>query len=276
MSRPRLSLVPREPARCKPLLKWVGGKRWFAESYGDDIFSSVRGDYIEPFLGGAAMALYLGLPNMILGDVQEELITTYTIVRDRPEDLAAMLGIIGVRNDEKAYYQMRDADPATELDVAARTIYLNKLCFNGLFRKNKRGEFNVPYGKEKRALPSKERILEASRALAGATLRRQSFEQTIQLAEEGDLVYADPPYHETFVDYTAHGFDDNDQRKLARVLRWARDRGAEIVAHNSDTPLIRQLYGDWAEVFVMPERRMVNSDGQGRGKVPCVLIVSAP
>jgi DNA adenine methylase len=272
--------VPPNPARCRPLLKWVGGKRWFVDLYGDEVFASVidrGGRYFEPFLGGAAMALHLGLPNMVLGDIEDDLITTYMVIRDWPEKLVTMMGLLSAcGTDEKAYDRMRETQPTTELDIAARTIYLNKLCFNGLYRKNKRGEFNVPYCQEKRMMPSSERIFEVSLALRGAELHCQPYRHTIRLAGAGDLIYADPPYHETFVDYSAHGFDDGEQRALAHVLRAARDRGAEIVVHNSDTPLIRELYSDWAEIIEMPERRAVNSDGQNRGKVPCVLIVSSP
>jgi DNA adenine methylase len=278
--RNHLSLVPPSPARCRPLLKWVGGKRWFVDLNGDDVYATVidrGGRYFEPFLGGAAMALHLGLPNMVLSDIEQDLITTYRVIQDRPGELITMLGLLSrCGTDEKSYYSMREKQPTAGLDIAARMIYLNKLCYNGLHRKNKRGEFNVPYGKEKRTMPSSVRILEVSRALAGAELHCGSYQSTIRLAGPGDFIYADPPYHETFVDYSAHGFDDGEQRALAHVLQTAHDRGAEIVAHNSDTPLIRELYGDWAEIIEMPERRMVNSDGEGRGKVPCVLIVSAP
>ncbi len=272
--RPSLRLVPDKLAAVDPLLKWVGGKRWFVREFGGDMFDLVAkrgGKYIEPFLGGGAMALHLGTGSMVLGDVEEDLMITYTAVRDEPEELAHILETLQPYTSESSYYKMREMEPTTNTELAARFIYLNKLCFNGLHRKNKSGGFNVPYGGD-RELPKLERIKEVSRALEGAELHVGDFTKLIDRAEKGDVIYADPPYHDTFSDYAAGGFNEADHERLAEALYNARQRGAEFFCHNADTEKVRYWFGDWTEIINMEERRNVNADGKKRGVVPCVLI----
>jgi len=278
MNAPSLRVVPPSPAGVKPFLRWAGGKRWFVKEYGDDLFEHVckrGGKYIEPFLGGASMALHLGLQGMVLGDVEDDLITLYTTVRDEPELLIAMLGLLAdFGTSKRAYHHVRDLEPRTSIERAAKVVYLNRLCFNGLYRKNRSGGFNVPYGGKEKELPSAERILEVSKALAGSELHRADFGKLIERAGVHDTLYVDPPYDLTFGDYSSDGFPTAYQERLALQLQAARARGADIFAHNADTPLIRKLY-HWATLIPMPERRAINSDGQKRGEASCVLIVSA-
>jgi DNA adenine methylase len=262
-----------------PLLKWAGGKRWFVKDFGDDMLEHVMkrgGKYIEPFLGGAAMALHVTSMSaeMLLGDIEEDLMLTYTVVRDDPEELSRILDILKPYTSESAYYRIRDFDKAklTSGERAARFIYLNKLCFNGLHRKNRKGDFNVPYGKKDKELPSAERIMEVSQALQGAELHVDSFQKLIDRAGKGDVIYADPPYHDTFSNYAKGGFSEGDHEALAECLYNARQRGAEFFCHNADTEKVRYWFGDWTEIVEMPEKRNINSKGSDRGVVPCVLI----
>jgi len=263
-----------------PLLRWAGGKRWFVKDFGDDMLAHVQkrgGTYIEPFLGGAAMALRLGLDGMLLGDIEEDLMLTYTAVRDEPLELGRILDSLRPYTTESAYYKIRDFkknEMNTNEELAARFIYLNRLCFNGIHRKNKKDEFNVPFGKdETRELPSEEKLFEVSRALATAELHVGGFEKLIGRAGKGDVIYADPPYHGTFSDYASGGFSDKDHERLAEALYDARQRGAEFFCHNADTEKVRYWFGDWTEIIEMPEKRNINSKGEKRGAVPCVLIV---
>lgn len=276
MTDPKLSLVPTAPAATKPLIKWAGGKRWFVERFGDDLYTeavSAGGFYFEPFLGGGAMALHLGLRGMMLGDALEELVTMYKVVRDDPMGLSAMLRLLAeYGTDEKSYYHVREQKTHTDVEAAAKLIYLNKLCYNGLYRKNKSGGFNVPYGKEQRALPNPEQICDASSALKGASLRAGDFAALVSEASKGDTVYADPPYQGTFSDYTANGFSDQDHERLAEALYEAHQRGASVYCHNVDTKLVRWLYEEWAEIIPMVEKRNINSKGDERGRVSCVFI----
>lgn len=278
--KPNLRIVPPAPAAVSPLLRWAGGKRWFVKDYGDDMFDHViksGGQYIEPFLGGGAMAFHLGLHNMILSDVEEEIMLVYTFVRDNPDQLFAMLNILKEEGtDKETFYRIRAADlnQLTPVEVAARCIYLNKLCFNGLFRKNQSGRFNVPYqGDPNRKFPTLDDIMALSRALERTKLRCLDFADSIAMAREGDTIYADPPYHETGVGYTANGFDDSDQERLAEALYRAKERGASFFAHNADTAKVRYWYEEWAEIISTSEKRKINSKGDERGDVPCVLIV---
>jgi DNA adenine methylase len=281
-TKPQLRLVPKAPAAVKPLLKWAGGKSWFVKEHGDDLFQRVierGGNYIEPFLGGAAMALHLGLPGMILGDAEEELITTYTMVRDNPTELRALLALMDdLGTDRESYMRVRETAATLPVEIAAKTIYLNRTCFNGLYRRNKSGKFNVPYGGEERKLPDLERILEVSAALRAATFLAADFQYVIGQAGEGDVIYADPPYHEVFDGYTPNGFGESDHERLAVALLKARARGAEFLCHNADTELVRDLFAGVGagrkrcEIIETEERRSVNSKGDGRGPVGCVLI----
>lgn len=296
-AQPNLRVVPPSPFGAKPLLRWAGGKSWFVKEFGDDFFSHVfkrGGRYIEPFAGGAAMALHFGLQpgfglpwssgegwstasSMILGDAEEDIAVMYSVVRDEPEALIALLGLLEEQGtDEGAYYRVRGTDASTAVERAAKVLYLNRLCFNGLYRKNVSGNFNVPYGKKEKPLHAPEQIREASQALQGAEIHPCDFNLLLVKAHEDDTVYLDPPYDVSgHTNYTDQGFGKKDQRCLARVAKRAFERGADIFAHNADTPLIRELWGDWAKMIPMPEKRSINRDGSRRGEVPCVLMVAS-
>lgn len=272
-----LRVVPDQPARCAPLLKWAGGKRRFARVHGDALFARVLergGRLVEPFAGGAALSLHLGLAGTVLSDVEEDLVTTYRVVRDRHEELATLLALMSGQVDRDGYYRVRAAVPTSELEVAARLVFLNRLCFNGLYRKNRRGEFNVPYGGRARPLPGTERLREVSRALRGFDLRCADFEEVLIHAGDGDVVYADPPYWGVFSDYGAAGFGRGDHERLAGALRGAAGRGAEFYLHNSDTELVRGLYGGWCELLAVEESRSVSATAGGRAPVGCLLITA--
>jgi DNA adenine methylase len=278
-----LRVVPEAPIEAKPLLRWAGGKRWFAKEYGDDLFDHVierGGRFIEPFVGGAAMALHFGLDGMVLGDAEEDIAILYATVRDEPEALSVMLGLIaGFGTTKESYYHVRETEPLTSIERAAKVLYLNRLCFNGLYRKNKSGGFNVPYGGKEKLLHTRKEIDSVSRALSGAEIHHADFAKLIEKAGPHDTLYVDPPYDTDtsgagHTDYTAKGFGSDDQERLAGCLRKAHERGAHFFAHNADTPRIRNLYS-WANIIPMPERRAINRDGGGRGEVSCVLIVGS-
>lgn len=262
----------------KPLLRWAGGKRWAIPLLASGIRSHLletKGRYIEPFVGGGAMALHLSWPRMILGDAEEDLIHTYVALRDCPEEVADVLEALSeIGTDKESYYLVRETPADDWVESAGRFIYLNKLCFNGIHRKNRSGQFNVPFGGN-RELPSRDRIFEISDALQGAELHAKDFSELISKAVEGDIVYADPPYDESFGDYTKAGFSREDQRRLACSLRSAHQRGVAIITHNADTELVRDLYW-WAYRFLVDEKRAVNSDGTNRDGASCVIAFSDP
>ena len=267
-----------ETGRAKPILKWAGGKSWFVREFGQDMRTHLEesgGRYLEPFLGGGAMALYLGRGSAMLGDLDEELINVYIAVRHMPGAVHGVLeDLAQFGTDEKSYRAVRDSESDDMVESAARTIYLNKLCFNGLYRKNKKGIFNVPYGGHAK-MPSLEMLLNAAAALAGARLFAADFETIIQEARENDTIYGDPPYYGTYSGYSSEGFGGDDHERLAEALYHAQERGASFFLHNTDTEHVRWLYEDWADIVPMEERRSISADGAARGeKAPCLLICS--
>lgn len=270
-----------KPTEAKPFLRWVGGKKNFVPTLAPQILSyleKTKGQYIEPFVGGAAMALHLGLPGMILNDVLPELATTYCAVRDAPEETAGLLWEMAQwGTGESHYYSVRETEPESAIEVAARMIYLNAHCFNGVWRVNKSGKMNVPYGKKEDRITDSliERLGFASVALQKADIYQGDFQAAIELAGEGDVIYVDPPYDGTWDGYSLQGFDGVGQNRLASTLHEASKRGAAFIAHNSDTEHVRWWYKS-STILPTKESRSVNSDGEGRGKAQCLLITNRP
>lgn len=277
-----------------PILKWAGGKRKLVPRIAPAIaarLDETGGTYIEPFLGGGAVALALGRERAVVCDAIPELAAFYQTVRDEPAKVAWALSALACRGvDKDAYLSVRSETFDKPEFAAARVLYLNRLGYNGLWRVNQKGKYNVPYGRQpyresvvKRRsrdavtslFPHKGKIEAVSDALAAAEILCGDFEPVINRAGPGDLVYADPPYDEQFNQYTAERFSELDQRRLAAALERATHRGAAVLASNSDTPLIREIYA-WAVVESEDENRPINADKAGRGRVPCVLIVGRP
>ena len=261
----------------------MGGKRAFAQTLATHISIYVQengGTYYEPFLGGGAMALAVNAP-MVLSDIIEELTNTYQVVKDTPIELARLLlDFAEFGTDEKSYYAIRDTEAETKLDRAARLVYLNAHCFNGVYRTNKAGHFNVPYGKKEGRITDEliERIGAASDQLNRnkATIQSGDFERFISQAGAGDFVYVDPPYDGTYSDYSKEGFCGVSQERLAQTLLALHRRGGAFIAHNSDTEKVRWWYGEWASMVPTGEKRSVSQDGEGRKKADCLLITNHP
>jgi DNA adenine methylase len=261
-----------------PFLKWAGGKGQMVDQivrYAPARF----GRYIEPFLGGGALFFYMRSPGSLLNDLNDELINTYRVVQNNVEQLIAALE--GLPYEENFYYEMRSRDPAQMPDVerAARFIYLNRTCFNGLYRVNKRNEFNVPFGRYTNpVICDPERLRAASTALREAQLFSEDYKIfLLREAQPNDFIYIDPPYqpmskYSDFKRYTSAQFKEDDQRELASLTRQLVERGCQVLASNSDTPLIRELY-DGFELIKINARRNINKNADGRGTVKELLIV---
>ena len=283
-------LLPR--AKAKPIVRWAGGKTWLIPYAAPGIYQKLAltgGRFVEPFLGGGALALDLGLPGMILGDACEPLVAMYQQVIAKPMAVAWALSALAAQGiDEKSYYRTRDTRPTALVMAAARFIYLNRLNFNGLYRENKAGEYNVPYGDaahrksvEGRAdksavellFPSGGKLLALAAAWKTVDLAACDFEETIDMAVAGDVIFADSPYMATFASYTKDGFTAGDQARLARVLERAYARGAIVLATNADHPETRALYA-WAHVMSTAEARSISADGAGRQRANTLLITT--
>lgn len=261
---------------AQPFVKWVGGKRAILPQL-DKFFPRRFERYFEPFVGGGAVFFHLQPGEATLSDLNSELINTYRTVRDDVDTLITHLR--SHRNDEEYYYDMR-ATALDELDPiarASRLIYLNRTCFNGLYRVNSKGGFNVPFGKHKNPTICNETGLRAaSEALKGVRLAHRSYMALLNEARPGDFVYFDPPYHpltasSNFTSYTADSFSAQDQRDLATAFRVLAERGCKVMLSNSDTEFIRELYADF-QIEVVMAPRMVNRDAAKRGPVAEVVV----
>lgn len=276
---PSRSPVPsRAPA---PFVKWVGGKgRLLAQLVPLLPRGVERMRHVEPFAGGAAMFFARRPARALLADVNPALVHTYTMVRDSVEEVIARLEHHAARHDKEHYYRVREDYNRGGQDGAERAamfIYLNKTCFNGLHRVNRKGEFNVPAGRY-----TNPRILDtdglraASLGLQGADLRCQGFDSLLAQARPGDFVYFDPPYEPvsrtaSFTSYAQDGFSQEDQARLRDVFAELTRRGCRCMLSNSDVPFIRELYRDFT-IDTVAAPRAVSCDGNGRGLVSEVVV----
>ena len=237
------------------------------------------GKYFEPFLGGAAMFFHLHHPKSFLSDSNRELVELYQVVKQEVEGLIEALRVH--KNERTHYYRVRSQNPLTLTAVqrAARLIYLNKTCFNGLYRVNSKGQFNVPFGRHKNpTICDANGLRAASKVLQLADISIGDFESVLGKAKRGDLVYFDPPYHpmtqtSNFTSYTTGKFDEAEQRRLAVVYDELAERGCYVMLSNSDTPLIRELYCKF-NINEIRANRAINSKPERRGKITELLIVN--
>ncbi|MYC64161.1 MAG: DNA adenine methylase [Caldilineaceae bacterium SB0661_bin_34] len=263
--------------RARPFVKWAGGKRSLAALIWEQAPPDF-GDYHEPFVGGGSV--FFAMPERsgkaCLSDVNSELITAYKVIRDDVERLIAALWEHAHNHhaDEGYYLQVRAQEPEAPLQVAARFIYLNKTCYNGLYRVNSEGKFNVPKGSYKNPrICDVEGLRQTSAALARADIRVETFDSIAP--EAGDFVYCDPPYDGAFTGYVPGGFGDAQQELLRDTAVGWGHRDVHVMISNSDTPLIRGLYsGPPFRIREVLAPRHINSDGEGRGSVVELLITT--
>ena len=288
MRTPVKEKIDRTQATAKPFLKWAGGKQQLLPQL-EPLFPQKFHRYIEPFVGGGAVFFHLWnsgrLPKEVyLFDSNEELINTYLMVRDEVDKLIDLLTLHREKHSREYYYFIRNLDrkPSTRLsDVerAARTIYLNKTCYNGLYRVNSKGQFNVPMGRYKNpAILNAELLRAASLALQGVNLKVLDFRRLPEISHSRDFIYFDPPYDPisksaNFTSYTRGNFNDADQQELARVFRELNEKGCYCMLSNSHTPFILELYRGF-RIEVVQAPRTINANANGRGSVKEVVVVN--
>ncbi|CAN5908173.1 DNA adenine methylase [soil metagenome] len=260
-----------------PFIKWAGGKNKMLRHL-EPFIPETWGTYHEPFVGGGAMFFGLHPERAVLSDTNPELIHCYETVRD---DVDGLIDELRKHHYDKGlFYAVRAQQPSTLTPAAraARFIYLNKTCFNGLHRVNRKGEFNVPFGAYKNPQICDEPNLRAcSAALQGVTILLSPFEAVMTCAEPGDFVYFDPPYlpisaTSSFTGYTADGFSARDHLVLRDVARELKARGVHVVISNSAPAGIVQLYADGFEIARVGASRSINAKGDRRGKVEELII----
>ncbi len=268
----------------KPFLKWVGGKRQLILQM-NDYFPKEFNKYIEPFVGGGAIFFYLLPETAILIDVNKELINTYNIIKNNVSELIKSLK--NHKNEKDYYYEVRSKDrnpeeynKLSDVNKASRTIYLNRCCFNGLYRVNSKGQFNVPFGKYKNPkFCDEENLVAIHKALQNALLINDSFEKCLDFAEKGDFIYFDPPYvpissSANFTSYTKGNFGKEDQIRLFNVYKNLDERGCKVMLSNSYSDFILDLYKDY-QINILYAKRAINSDGSKRGEIKELLITNS-
>lgn len=230
--------------KIMPFLKWPGGKRWLAEKL-VGTFPEIN-KYIEPFLGSGAVFFVLAPSKAIISDINKELIETYIAMKNKPNALKQKLLYHQKKHSKNYYYKIRNTKPRTEINRAARFIYLNRTCFNGLYRVNRKGEFNVPIGTKKNCIYDIEYFEDYSERLTNTDIKCCDFEVAITFANKKDLIFADPPYAMdnagNFIKYNDKLFTWDDQERLLKSLIAARDRGANIVVTNAYCDAIKKMY----------------------------------
>lgn len=277
----KMSSIPR------PFLKWAGGKRqllWELMAYIEAARPFQR--YHEPFMGGGAVFFELarvkglGRSKSYLSDRNANLIDAYRGLR---EDVDSVIGLLlehKARHSTEHYYEVRASVPATLLERAARIVYLNKTCYNGLFRENGKGQFNVPVGRYVNPQICDEANLRAcAKVLKHAQVDTRGFETVLEHAKPNDFVYFDPPYHPLsktakFTGYDKGGFGEDSQRRLAEVFAELNVRGVKVLLSNSMTDFVRELYGNMPGVKIeeVLATRCVNSRADRRGKISEALV----
>lgn len=269
----------------KPLLKWAGGKRQLVR----EIISLVPTDfsvYVEPFIGGGAILFELQPERAVINDFNFELINVYSVVKNNPSVLIDLLEKHRRNHSKDYYYDIRELDRDIENyqllsneQRAARIIYLNKTCYNGLFRVNSSGQYNTPYGRYKNPNIVDKKTIEAISNYFGANdveMMSGDFSAVLRRLDANSFVYLDPPYvplssGSSFTGYTELGFDEREQKRLKKECDKMDNKGIRFLQSNSDTPFIRELYKDY-NIVTIQSRRAINSIGDRRGDVNEVLI----
>ncbi|HHD81465.1 MAG TPA: DNA adenine methylase [Campylobacterales bacterium] len=274
--------------KAQPFIKWVGGKRGLLSQI-IPLLPKNFNNYFEPFVGGGALffELYaqgkLDGKNVCLFDINAELINTYNVVKESPSELIEKLYDFKEKHSKEYYYEIRAWDREEdflEIDSlmrAARFIYLNKTCFNGLYRVNKNNQNNVPMGSYKNPnIVDESAIYSASEALQNATILNASYKDVLKYASKGDLVYFDPPYYPltptaSFTSYSEFEFLDKEQEELFETFCALDKKGCSVVHSNSDTDFIKELYKNF-DIQNIQANRFINSKSSGRGKISEIVV----
>lgn len=274
----------------RPFLKWAGGKRQLLPEIRRYIPKKIQGTYYEPFIGGGAVFFDLQPQKAVINDRNSELIDCYEVIRDSVDDLIEELKKHQQNHSESYYYEIREWDRRKEypynksrIERAARIIFLNKTCYNGLFRVNSKGQFNVPFGRYKKVNIFDEAVLRAVSQYLNAKQNKieiinKDFEDALMSAKKGDFIYFDPPYDPvsstaSFTRYDINGFNRDEQRRLKEVIEDLDNRGCQILLSNAYTDFISDLYCNYRKIKISANRS-INSNALKRGKVDEILVLN--
>ena len=270
-----------ESSNVYPFLKWPGGKRWLIANY-RRIFPTEYNHYFEPFLGGGSAFFHLMPQEATICDINGELINTYRIMARKPVQLREQLVRHQEFHSKEHYYAIRANVFTDPVERAAKFLYMNRTCFNGMYRVNQLGTFNVPIGTKQQFTEDVALFENYSELLSSAHIRKQDFVDTIREAAQGDFIFSDPPYtiahnQNAFIKYNEKLFSWKDQKRLLNALIRARDRGAIILATNADYPDLQQMYSN-NQFYTQSVGRFSSISGlsEGRGTQNELLISSYP
>ena len=269
-----------------PFVKWVGGKRQLLASIAEHLPKNIKKyNYIEPFVGGGAVFFHLQPQRAIINDSNTELINVYQVIKNQPAELVADLK--KHVNEPDYFYEIRALDrnesfkQLTPVQRASRVIYLNKTCYNGLYRVNNAGEFNVPFGKYKNPnIVNEPTIIAVSRYLnsGSITILNEDYGEVLNQADKNSFVYLDPPYHpisesSNFTGYVQGGWNMYDQIRLREACDVLHSKGIKFLLSNSSAPFIKEQYQNY-KIIVVKANRAVNSNGAERGEIDEVLVMN--
>lgn len=266
--------------KTAPFLRWAGGKTWLLPYLGELINGLEYKNYYEPFLGGAAVFFSLSIPkHAYLSDINYELIETYTEVRDKPEKVIEILATFP--NTEKDYYKIRATEFVDATARAARFIYLNYTSYNGLYRVNRKGKYNVPYGFREKIIYDFEKIRIASQGLQKVELNCEDFSANKHQIEEGDLVFLDPPYtvshnQNGFIKYNQKLFSLEDQYRLSKYIDYIKKKGAYYVLTNAAHETILEIFGKCDRTVILNRNSLIGGKNSQRGKTSEYIFTNIP
>jgi DNA adenine methylase len=267
---------------ARPFLKWAGGKRQLVNQI-DHFLPDSFDLYIEPFVGAGALFFYIKPKNAILIDNNPVLINVYQVIKNNLDELIDLLK--QHKNEEEYYYSIRDVDRSvtfknwTKIQRASRMIYLNRCCYNGLYRVNSKGQFNVPFGRYKNPnFCDEENLIAVRKNLQNAKILLASYEVCLKYANKNTFVYLDPPYFpisntSNFTSYTKDAFSAEDQSNLKKIIDKLNKLGSKIMLSNSYCDFILELYSNY-NINIIKARRAINSNPNKRGKIKEVLITN--
>ena len=274
-------------AKPKPFVKWVGGKRQLLRQfrelglYPPEDFNPITNTYYEPFVGGGAVFFDLLPKNAELSDLNNELVTTYNVIKNNVDELIESLQ---KHIYDKEYYlevRAKKIEDLSDIEVASRFIFLNRTGFNGLYRVNKSGQFNVPFGRYNNPVICDEDNLRRVSDALHVIITHQDYKNVLKTAKSGDFIYLDPPYYpinatSSFTSYTAEGFLEKEQTELRDTFVKLHKKGCFVMLSNSDTPFINELYSGLEGITInkITAGRAINSKGSGRVKITEVLVTN--
>ena len=271
----------------RPFVKWAGGKRQIIDKLKKYVPEEF-GTYYEPFVGGGALLFELSPSVAVINDSNDELMNVYNVLcnEEKFKKMCSVLNTYEAKHSEEFFYDIRNKDRnkntynrLADYTRAARTIYLNKACFNGLYRVNSKNEFNVPFGKKLKVNTydgSNLIVVSNYLTINDVKILCVDFEEAVSTAKKGDFVYFDPPYDsdtQTFNSYTETGFDKDEQRRLAKVFKELDSKGVYVMLSNHNTVLVNELYGNY-NIHIIEAKRAINANGKKRGKIEEVIITN--